>query len=199
MPKRFDVKRQRRAGESDEDEPEPEDCVVCDQDSIFFYSEVNTRSVVQLLKALREAGNAALERCSWPSEAKIYLYIHSGGGDALAGLSAADHIRCSRVPVVTIADGFVASAATFMLCAGAERKAFSSAKVLIHQISTSFYGRFAELQDELCNTSDLMTTMKSVYTTTTNMTADEIEKLLKKEKHLNAGEALQKGFVDEIW
>ena len=195
MPKRFDMKRQRRAGESDEDEAEPEDCVVCDQDSIF-YSEVNTRSVVQLLKALREAGNAALERCSWPSEAKIYLYIHSGGGDALAGLSAADHIRCSRVPVVTIADGFVASAATFMLCAGAERKAFSSAKVLIHQISTSFYGRFAELQDELCNTSDLMTTMKSVYTTTTNMTADEIEVLLRRTR---TPARRCRGFVDEIW
>lgn len=191
-------KKRQKYNEEDSDAEEPGE-VVCDGDSIYFYASVCTSNTVQLLKALREAGDNALSKCEWPSDARIYLYIHSGGGDAFAGLSAMDHIRLSRVPVVTIADGFVASAATFMLVAGTERKAFRSAKILIHQVSTIFSGKYDELLDEVKNSTDVMETMSCVYCQNTKMGKEEIGRLMKKELQLNAEDALQKGLVDQIW
>lgn len=193
------VRRKRNAGEDDSDDEDEDGEVVCDGANIFFYAPVSTRNTVQLLKALREAGDNALQNCTWPQDARIYLYIHSGGGDAYAGLSAMDHIRLSRVPVVTVADGFVASAATFMLVAGYERKAFRSAKVLIHQISTSFWGKFQDLLDEVENSRDLMRTMKTVYSESTSMTEAEVEMLLTKELQMSATQAREKGLVEEVW
>lgn len=195
------MKRPRRQKRNDnESDEEDEGCeVVCDNDCVYFYAPVTTSNTVKLLQAMREAGNYALQKCVWPEDARIYLYIHSGGGDAFAGLSAMDHIRLSRVPVVTIADGFVASAATFMLLGGSERKAFRSAKILIHQMSTSFLGKYQDLLDEVHNSTDLMETMKQVYAENTAMNKDEIDRLLTKELQLNAKQAIKKGVVDEIW
>ena len=45
--------------------------------------------------------------------------------------------------------GFVASAATFLLLAGAERLAMPNAHILIHQIRTGFWGKFNDLLDEV--------------------------------------------------
>ena len=70
--------------------------------------------------------------------APLWLYIHTEGGDAYAGLSAMDHIKNLKVPVYTVVDGSCASAGTFILMGGEKKYALPNSSVLIHQIRTDF-------------------------------------------------------------
>ena len=152
-----------------------------------------------MITALDKATQYVLETSYDIYQCKIYLYINSVGGEAYSGLSGMDHIRLNKVPVTTIADGFVASAATLLLLGGAERKILKNTKVLIHQLSTQFLGKFKDLLDEVVNSKELMTNMKDIYKSETKMKSSEIENLIQKELHMNAYQALSYGFVDEVW
>ena len=85
--------------------------------SVYFYSDVSDSTITKLITELKKLEislmKKALELDGY--KPKIKLYIRSCGGEVYAGFSAMDHISALRVPVVTIADGFCASAATFLL------------------------------------------------------------------------------------
>lgn len=162
---------------------------------VFFHADVERRSVLALLDHLEEATKHAVlhdHPCVW-------LFLHSSGGDAFAGLSAMDHIRANRVPVHTVADGFVASAATFMLLAGAKRYAMPHATVLIHQVSTGFWDKYVYMKDEMHNAEQLMNVLKSIYTSSTKLTTRVVEDLLKKELTMTADECVRNGMVDALF
>ena len=190
--KRFDL------GEDEEDDGDV-DSVLQISNSVYFYGSVEQKSVLKLWKALDGASREAVEKTYWPSEARVYLYIQSPGGEAFVGLSAMDHIRTNRVPVIAIADGYVASAATFMLLGAQERKALQNAKILRHQLTTGFWGKYADRLDEVQNSRELMESIKNVYKDNTKMKDKELDRLLSKELHMNATQALHSGIIDEIW
>lgn len=60
-----------------------------------------------------------------------------------------DAMRRSKLHITTVADGTCCSAATFLLLGGDERRMGRHSHILIHQISTGFFGKFRELKDEL--------------------------------------------------
>ena len=181
------------------DGPDESEEVIRIDDTVYFSAEVNTKNVTKLVRCLHEANGAALTKAHYPSDARVYLYIHSSGGDAFAGLSAMDLIRCNRVSVVTVAHGYVASSASLMLLGADERKIMSNAKILIHQLSTAFFGKYGDLLDEVANSKELMQSFQKVYSQRTSLSAKKVESLLTKELHINATTALRMGFVDEIW
>ena len=193
--------KNRWCGEGDDasDAEDSGENVLQIKNSVYFYGAVDQKTFLKLIQALNDASADALERADWPCEARVYLYIHSLGGDAFVGLSAMDHIRLNHVPVIAIADGYVASAATFMLLGASERKALQNAKILIHQLSTGFWGKYADLLDEVQNSKELMHTIKGVYKQYTTMSAQEVERLLSKELHMNAQDALKHGLIEEVW
>lgn len=180
-------------------EDENEDEVIDLKDCVYFYAEVNNKNLLKLIKALSNATKYALEHSYDVQYAYVYLYINSSGGDAFAGLSAMDHIRCNNVPVITIADGFVASAATFMLLGGTERKCMKNAKILIHQLSTTFWGKHADLLDEVHNCKELMDTLHDIYEKNTKLKGGQLKSFLNKEIHMNSTQAYTYGFIDEIY
>ena len=193
--------KSRWCGEGDDasDAEDSSENVLQINNSVYFYGAVDQKTFLKLIQALNDASADAVARSDWPCEARVYLYIHSLGGDAFVGLSAMDHIRLNRVPVIAIADGYVASAATFMLLGASERKALQNAKILIHQLSTGFWGKYADLLDEVQNSKELMHTIKGVYRQYTCMSAQEVDRLLSKELHMNAQDALKHGLIDEVW
>ena len=85
----------------------------------------------------------------------IFLYIHTDGGDAYAGLSAMDHIKNMRVPVHTVVDGLCASAGTFILMGGEKKYALRHSSVLIHQLRLGFWGTYEDLKDEMQNSDKI--------------------------------------------
>ena len=191
-------KRVRNFTDEDTEAVETTDDVVCTGNNIYFYSDVTTVTIMKFVKCLHEATSYSLQNTNCVEVPRVYLYIHSNGGDVFAGMSAMDHIMSNRVPVTTIADGMVASAATFMLLGGTRRLMMRHSFVLIHQLSTGFEGKYKELVDEMQNSTSLMQTIRSIYQERTTMTTKNINKLLNKELVMDSSACIQEGFVHEL-
>ena len=63
----------------------------------------------------------------------------------------------------TYVDGFAASAATFLSVVGNKRFMSRHSYMLIHQLSTNFWGKYSEFEDEKQNLDLMMETIKRVY------------------------------------
>lgn len=188
------------AGEPEEDPSEDEPSnVYTIGNRVYFWAEVSSTNVALLIQKLHDATDVALSSAYWWSDARVYLYVHSNGGCVFSGLAAMDHIRNNRVPVVTVADGFVASAATLLLLGSDERKAHKNSRFLMHQLRTGFEGKYAELLDEMENSREVMSSLSTVYTERTSMNKRQVENILRKEIHMTAEEAMENGIVDEVW
>ena len=111
------------------------------------------------------------------------------------GLSIYNFIKNNPVPIYTYIDGNIASAATFMFLGGKKRFMNTTATVLIHQISTTFWGKFEDLKDECKNTSELMRIVKDLYSENTNMKKKQLDEILKRELFLNYHECNKIGFI----
>ena len=192
------MKRIRSEKDSEDESDTTTDSVICIKDSVYFYSEVNNANVLKLLEKLNEASDYS-EKYHDSDNRGVYLYINSPGGSIFSGFSAMDHIYWNRVPVTTVVDGFVASSATFLLLGGSKRKALQNSRILIHQLFAQFWGKYNDLLDEVKNTEELMKSVKEIYTSQTYMKEKTVEALLQKELHMNATQALNYGFVDEVW
>ena len=181
-------KRRRRCGhparaadDDDDNDADDDGSIVCLRNSVYFYADVTKRTVLRLVQKLHEANEYATKGLGTTpqQEVRVYLYINSPGGEVFAGLSAMDHIRWNPVPVVTVVDGFVASSATFLLLGAAERKAMRNARILIHQLTATFWGKFVDLLDEVKNTQELMRSIQAIYTQGTRMDTATVEELLR--------------------
>jgi ATP-dependent Clp endopeptidase proteolytic subunit ClpP len=185
----------------DSDTEEPEDVRVC-KNNVYFYNDITKRTILNLTEELVKLekelltmqNDYHLEECP-----KIFLHINSNGGDAFAGLSAMSMIQNLKVPVVCIADGVVASAATFLLLgATGGRMIRKNSCILIHQIRTEFWGKYAELQDELKNSKNIMKSITKIYQKKSTLPKEKIDNLLKKEIYLTDKRCLRYGLVDSI-
>lgn len=189
-------KRRRVAGGAtsggSDSEDDESDGVERDGATIFFHCDVSTKTVLQLIRAIRAAESHAFAH-GLPN---LTILVHSYGGCAFAGLSAYDHIHSARVPVYTVATGFVASAATILCLAGARRFAHRHACLLIHELSTGIEGKLGELMEEVSNSKVTMDLMQSVYEERTNRTRRDLKAMLKKETMLNFKKAVEYGFVE---
>lgn len=195
-------RRNRRRVSSDEDEdsseetPDVESSMVRQfRNRVYFHSEVNRKSVLDMVEKLSAAEAYALtHECD-----SIKLFIHSEGGDAYAGLSGMNHIQTCRVPVTTIADGFVASAATFLLLGGRVRFGMEHSTILIHQVRTGFWGKFADLVDEMQNSEQLMNILRSIYSTHTCIKKKRLDTILNKELTMTATQSIENGIIQGIY
>ena len=135
------------------------------ENKIYYYSGIHREGAVELNKKIGElqvksftmANNLDVEPYH------VHLYINSGGGSITAGISSMDTILRCKVPVNTYVDGFCASAATFLSVVGSKRFISRNSYMLIHQLSSSFWGKYSEFKDEKENLDLMMKTIKNVY------------------------------------
>lgn len=181
-----------------EEEEEDEDLVWRRGCSVYFHAPVTKKTISNLLHHIGDAASFVLDTNTILHTGSVILYIHSNGGEAYAGLSAMDHISNSKVRIVTVADGFVASAATFLLLAGQRRYALPHSSILIHQLSTGFWGKYCDLLDEVKNSKALMHTIRSIYKEKTTMSELTLQNLMKKEISMGCEKCIKWGFVHEM-
>jgi len=193
----WNAKRKRyRNDESDDDDDSCDDKPIrVGENSVLFHCDVTRRSVSTLIQLLSEI---SCENRLKKRSAVVTIYIHSLGGDVFAGLSAMEHLRRFNGTVHTIVDGFVASAATLILLGGSQRSVVPHSQVLIHQLSTSFWGKYADLRDEFANTTRLMEDLTEVYVSRTCMERTLVETYLKTEVHIDTMESVRLGIAHEI-
>ena len=191
--------RKHRTRAEEEETGTDDDSITSDGVCVYFYAEVSRANNLKLIKCIREATVSCLKHSLPHSPPRIYLYIHSNGGDAFAGLAAFDFLRLNPVPIVTVADGMVASAASFMLLAANHRLMHENSFVRIHQLSgAGLDGTYTELVCEMQNTHCLMKKLEDMYVARTGMSLEHCRNLLRQEIDMDADRCLTEGLVHEI-
>ncbi len=162
-------------------------------DTIFFFCDVDDDSIRELCSTLKRLSRV---------HDTVKIAIRSGGGDLYAGFAGMDYIRTlvkKGVDIETIAYGFCASAATFLLLAGTRRLMGENSFVLIHQLSVeSGGGCYSELMADMKTNKKLMKHFRKVYSKYTDIPEDVLEKILSKDVILTSEKCLQYGIVTEI-
>ena len=170
------------------------------ENKIYYYSGIHREGAVELNKKIGElqvksytmANNLDVEPYH------VHLYINSGGGSITAGISSMDTILRCKVPVNTYVDGFCASAATFLSVVGSKRFISRNSYMLIHQLSSSFWGKYSEFKDEKENLDLMMKTIKNVYKEYTKVPMKKIDEILKHDLLWDAKTCLEYSLIDKI-
>ena len=167
---------------------------------IYYYWNVNRGSCSELNKKIGELegkylGTAKSLGIEPPT---IKLLINSGGGSVVSGIASMDTILRTQVPIHTYVDGFAASAATFLSVVGNYRFMSRNSYMLIHQLSTTFWGTYANFEDEKKNLDLMMTTIKNVYKKYTKVPVKKLNEILKHDLLWDANTCKEYGLIDEI-
>jgi ATP-dependent protease ClpP protease subunit len=135
-------------------------------------------------KALKEAGDRPLT-----------ISLHSGGGDALAGIAIHNMLARHKGRKTVVVEGFAASAASLIAMAGDDILMPSNAFLMIHEA----WGGAMGDADQMRDTADLLDMISGAYRQTyakrTGMPEDEIAALMRDETWFTAEEAVAKGFA----
>ena len=167
---------------------------------IYYYSSVNRDSAVELNKKIGEleSKSLTLSKSLGILPPPIKLFINSGGGSIVAGISSMDTILRCEVPIHTYVDGFSASAATFLTVVGERRLMSRNSYMLVHQLSSSFWGTYANFEDEKKNLDLMMKNIKDVYKKYTKLPMKKLDNILKHDLMWDAQTCLDYGMIDEI-
>ena len=184
----------RKAGDANEKHISVQD------NKIYFYAGVNRNSCVELNKKIGEleTKSLTLSKTLGILPPPIKVFINSGGGTIVSGIASMDTILRCQVPVHTHVDGFSASAATFLTVVGEERYMSRNSYMLVHQLSTTFWGTYANFEDEKKNLDLMMDTIKNVYKEYTKLPMKKLDDILKHDLMWDAKTCLKYGMIDEI-
>jgi ATP-dependent Clp endopeptidase proteolytic subunit ClpP len=154
---------------------------------IFFYCDVDDDTIFEFVTILHGMD------CK-----NITVYIKSDGGDVYAGLCAMDHMKSHPSHITTVADGLCASSATLMLFGGDKRIMMPNARILIHQVTSEFSGKFEELKAEKRNLNSIMKQIRNIYSEKSSIPEDKLDKYMEKDIFLSSSTCLTYGIVHEI-
>lgn len=208
MPKRYTMKagsasksfklKMDETDDEEEDYKEPDIKVL--NNNIYFYCEVSKESILELNYHLEDLSNKLLITSiqNGIDPIPIKLHIQSEGGEVFAAFSAVDTIKNCKVPVETIIEGCAASAATIISVAGSKRYITENSHMLIHQISSGFWGKMNEFEDEMKNLELLTKYVMKIYKENSNLSVKQMKDIFKKDLWMPPSECLKMGLVDEI-
>jgi ATP-dependent Clp protease protease subunit len=168
--------------------------------NIYFNDDITMESVTNLNRSIRELQNDLLIMGvkNGIEPPPIKLHITTYGGLIHAAFSAIACIKSSKVPVHTIVDGYAASAGTLISVCGAKRYIHRHSSMMIHELSGGAWGRMSVMEDQMEDMKKMMVKLKEIYTSHTNLTGKQLDKIMKKDSDWYADECLEKGLVDEI-
>ena len=181
--------------------PPTEKHISVHENKIYYYAGVNRDSASELNKKIGELESKSLTltyNLELEQPPNLKIFINSGGGSVVSGISSMDTILRTKVPVHTYVDGFAASAATFLSVVGEKRFMSRNSYMLIHQLSSQLWGKYSEIEDEKKNLDLMMETIKNVYREYTRVPMDKIDEILKHDLLWDAKQCLEYGLIDEI-
>lgn len=171
---------------------------------VYFYAEVSSENCLDLIRTIREVdGQLRNERVSRSipdsiESTPIWLHIQSYGGDAFAGLGMADQLRTIKTPIYSVIEGIAASAATLMAVSCTRRHILPRSFMMIHQLSSMFWGTHEQFKDEMNMQTMAMQQITECYVAHSNLSEGAVGDMLRRDSWLSSDQALADGFVDEI-
>ena len=154
---------------------------------ILFYGDIDKDNALEFVLQFKKLEIELLKKKAElvGYEPQIRISIMSDGGDIFSGLNMMNVLERSRVKVVTIAQGSCCSAATFVFLGGSERRIGKNAYLLIHQLTTEFWGSFQDLRNEMKTSEKFMKMLKKMYMSKTEIPEEKFKKLMKKDIYLS--------------
>lgn len=169
---------------------------------VYFYATVDEDRVLALIKSLRELDTRlrleAIDRGRPDSPDPIWLHINSGGGYSFDGNAATDFITTLKTPVYTLVEGYAGSAAVDIVLAGRKRFITPQSFMMIHEFSHFVWGKYKDFEDAERLHEMLWDQMVDYMASRTKLTKAKLREMLRHDWWMNAAEALEHGFVDEI-
>lgn len=128
----------------------------------------------------------------------LTVRINSYGGEVAEGLAIYNLLKSYPGEVTTICDGFACSAASVVFMAGAKRIMPRSSLLMIHNAWTWASGDADDLRKAADDLEKITQPSVEIYTSVSNLDADEIKAMMDAETWIDADEALDYGFATEI-
>lgn len=177
---------------------------------IYFYNDINTTSILELVKNINYLNKKIKNETSnynitydteCDSNVYIYLHINSFGGYVFDALAGVDTIINSEIPIISIIEGCAASAATFLSIVCYKRYMRPHSSMLIHQLSGGYWGTYEQMCDDMKNSKYLMKIIKDIYIEYSNqlLTSDKLDKYLKRDIWWSPKKCKKLGLIDEIF
>ena len=128
----------------------------------------------------------------------INVYINSNGGVVDTAIAINNALRRHKAKVTVNIDGIAASAATLITCAGDTVRMPKNALFMIHNPSTIAMGDSEEMRKQADVLEKYKNSITETYLQKVNIDKEKLSELMDNETWLNAEEALEYGFIDEI-
>lgn len=128
----------------------------------------------------------------------IDVYINSNGGVVDTAIAINNALRRHKAKVTVNIDGIAASAATLITCAGDIVRMPKNALFMIHNPSTIAMGDSEKMRKQADVLEKYKNSIMETYLQKVNIDKEKLSELMDKETWLNAEEALEYGFIDEI-
>lgn len=128
----------------------------------------------------------------------IRLLFDSNGGDLDAQAAICSAIELSKTPVIGVAVGLVASAASLIYLSCHVRLAFKSSYFILHKGSAALSGDYENIISSIEDYKKEINKMIEFIIEKSKYTKEEVEEHINKDWYVRAQEALEKGMVDEI-
>ena len=124
--------------------------------------------------------------------------INSYGGEVAEGLAIYNLLKSYDGEVATICDGFACSAASVVFMAGKQRIMPKSSLLLIHNAWTRASGDANDLRKAADDLEKITQPSIDIYSSVSNLSEEEIKKMMDEETWISADEALSYGFATEV-
>lgn len=128
----------------------------------------------------------------------ITLWINSPGGDVFAASQIYNILMDYKGNVTVKIDGLAASAASVIAMAGTRVLMSPVSEIMVHNPMTVAIGNAEEISKAIDMLSEIKESIINAYEIKTNLSRDEISKMMDSETWMNARKAVELGFADEI-
>lgn len=132
----------------------------------------------------------------------ILFVINSPGGSVDAGFAILDQVQMITSPVTTLITGLAASMGSILSLCAAPKKRFATpnARIMIHQprISGVIQGQATDLSIQAEEISKTRKQIVEMYVGATGKKAEEIDKVIDRDRWFSAQEALKFGLIHGI-
>ena len=133
-------------------------------------------------------------------EKDITIYINSPGGIVYGLMAIYDTMNYIKPAVSTVCVGHAASAAAFLLAAGAKgkRHALKNSRVMLHKVSGGMRGHIEDMRKDLQESDFLNEKLLEELAKITGHSKAKLSKDLDRDYYMGADEAKSYGLVDEV-
>lgn len=130
----------------------------------------------------------------------IFIYINSPGGSMTSMMAVYDTMQYIQPEIQTFCVGQAASAAAVLLAAGTKgkRMALPNAKILIHQVSSSFQGQATDIEIHAREIIDVRRRLDEIIALHTGKSVEEVKTDTERDYFMSSEEATAYGIIDRV-